>query len=990
MRKYFLIAAICICMISAQMIVSSASIHVQIFEEGLTDYKTIPSTLPVETEHFAEEAFAFFHIPHRYVYSGVRADRPTLLLIRATGQIELPAGEHRLLIRSLGKSQLKIDDQMLAQTPPVRHRTDGQDSFQFQQLDLGDDIRRPAPGVSEQLAVFQSQGGLHQVVFEFLVGGILEPPESDYKKVLRAEANETTVSIQLSGDKNFYLLTAKPGNLLYTDKGWWDFKQRREIYYSQLEADRRKNQWQQWKPYWDHRHEYARSWSQENPAPEPRLNNNIPPNSNQIDQFLTHDLYDLATAGDSNHSLDNTTSISDPGPNFQQTVWPIIEAKCRACHSGEKAAGGLRLDLPSTVWFEASDNGVVPIVAGNAIDSELFRRITIDDDSKRMPPPSSGKALTAEEVVIFRRWINAGAELNRPIPAKPYQHSPPLSDLAFLRKVYYDTIGIPPTEIEIEQFQADPSNKRRSKVITQLLRDPRWADHWVSYWQEVLAENPNLINATLNNTGPFRYWIYEALLDNKPFDVFVTELLSMEGGVYAGGPKGFGLASQNDVPMAAKAIIVSSAFLGINMKCARCHDAPFHQTKQRDLFELAAMLKQEAIEVPTSSSVDLSTLPSGRKPLIAVTLQVGTKVEPRWTLTNLVNDPVAGRFLPTNPSLREQLAFQITRPENQRFSQVIVNRIWARLTGEGLIEPVDDWEGNKIYNSDLLTWLASQFITHNYDTKHIISLILSSRFYQSVSNETSEPRSEFIVPQRRLLGAEQIVDSLVAVFGKRLSTEQLSLDLDISRGRQNAINFGLPRRSWQLTSLSNERDRPSLALPETQSIVDVLEGFGWHGSRMEPRTRTKIELNLIQPGILANGVFVQKMTTITPGSEMEKLVVESLALDRLVRSIFLRLLTRYPTANELVVCNNLLRDGFEDRVVRELGEMGKAQALPNPAKYVTWSNHLQEKANSFMVDKQLLIKNGPTPSLALQKNWRQRCEDLLWALVNSPEMIFSP
>ena len=242
------------------------------------------------------------------------------------------------------------------------------------------------------------------------------------------------------------------------------------------------------------------------------------------------------------------------------------------------------------------------------------------------------------------------------------------------------------------------------------------------------------------------------------------------------------------------------------------------------------MLKQETIEVPTSSSVDLSKLPSGRKPLIAVTLQVGTKVEPRWTLTNLVNDPVSGRFLPTNPSLREQLAFQITRPENQRFSKVIVNRIWARLTGEGLIEPVDDWEGKKIHNSDLLTWLASQFVTHNYDTKHIISLILNSRFYQSVSNEASEPRPKFIAPQRRLLGAEQIVDSLAAVFGKQLSTEQLSLDLDISRGRQNAINFGLPRRSWQLTSLSNERDRPSLALPETQSIVDVLEEFGWHGS----------------------------------------------------------------------------------------------------------------------------------------------------------------
>ncbi len=134
------------------MIVSKAEINVQIFETGLTDHKTIPRVLPDEAQHFVEEAFAFFRIPHRYVYSGVRAERPSLLLIRATGQIELPKGAHRFLIRSLGMAQLTIDDQMLAQVPPVRHRTDGQDAFQFQQLNLGNDIRRPAPGVSEQLA----------------------------------------------------------------------------------------------------------------------------------------------------------------------------------------------------------------------------------------------------------------------------------------------------------------------------------------------------------------------------------------------------------------------------------------------------------------------------------------------------------------------------------------------------------------------------------------------------------------------------------------------------------------------------------------------------------------------------------------------------------------------------------------------------------------------------------------------------------------------
>ncbi len=100
----------------------------------------------------------------------------------------------------------------------------------------------------------------------------------------------------------------------------------------------------------------------------------------------------------------------------------------------------------------------------------------------------------------------------------------------------------------------------------------------MGYWQDVLAENPNIINPTLNNTGPFRWWLYESLRDNKPMDLFVTELLRMRGSERFGGPAGFGVASQNDVPMAMKGTVVAAAFLGVEMKCARCHDAPAHQS----------------------------------------------------------------------------------------------------------------------------------------------------------------------------------------------------------------------------------------------------------------------------------------------------------------------------------------------------------------------------------------------------------------------------
>ena len=148
-----------------------------------------------------------------------------------------------------------------------------------------------------------------------------------------------------------------------------------------------------------------------------------------------------------------------------------------------------------------------------------------------------------------------------------------------------------------------------------------WADHWTSYWQDVLAENPNIVNPTLNNTGPFRWWIHESLIDNKPMDRFVTELIMMEGSRFYGGPAGFSIASQNDVPLAAKAHILGQALLGIQMQCARCHDAPFHDVTQKDLFSIAAMLKRNDENVPRTSTVTVSE--NGPVPNVPITLKPG-------------------------------------------------------------------------------------------------------------------------------------------------------------------------------------------------------------------------------------------------------------------------------------------------------------------------------------------------------------------------------
>ena len=115
---------------------------------------------------------------------------------------------------------------------------------------------------------------------------------------------------------------------------------------------------------------------------------------------------------------------------------------------------------------------------------------------------------------------------------------------------------------------------------------------------DLLAENPSLLNQSLNSTGPFRWFIYESLIDRKPLDRMVTELILMRGDPVRGGSAGFGQAAENDAPFAAKAHIIASSFLGVEMECARCHDAPYHSSKQRDLFSLSAMLERSQSKYP--------------------------------------------------------------------------------------------------------------------------------------------------------------------------------------------------------------------------------------------------------------------------------------------------------------------------------------------------------------------------------------------------------
>ncbi|MFT5468287.1 MAG: hypothetical protein ACI8UO_003396 [Verrucomicrobiales bacterium] len=954
--------------------VQPGEVLVQISERGVPEANAWPEE-PEVTETYREKVFGFFESPQKYISTGVRADRANPSHFRAAAKVTFPKGKHRLLLRGRGAARLTIDGQQLLENPFPPAASDGHElvSLQDGYLDLGPDFRFVPPGNRESWCEFETDGGEHFVIVETMVGAM----KGTRKR--RPELGETVVAISLAGEESWKLLSPGDREVAYTDEGWEAYEKERRNWLARVNGDARAAKRAEHAKFWDRRRKAASDWlANSTPVTVPDLPAGLPAN-NEIDHFIGARIAEAAA---------QAKSAKGGTVDYFKHIQPLLESKCYNCHQGGKVKGGLRLDQRAAALKGGENDG--PAVAASDLDgSSLIFRVSKEAEDDIMPP--KGDPLAKEEVALLKTWIEEGAHWPE-FDVDTFEVTPLASDLAFLRRVSLDTIGIPPTEAEIAAFLAADAKTRRAEVIQQLLDDPRWADHWMGYWQDVLAENPNMINPTLNNTGPFRWWIQESLLDNKPLDLFVTELIRMEGSERFGGPRGFGTASQNDVPMAAKGIIVTSAFLGVEMKCARCHDAPGHEWMQEDLFQVAAMLNQNSLKVPTTSSVPMDKLHArARKPLIEVTLKPGSVVQPGWPFEQFCDEATAATLVDRTGDSRDKLAALITAPQNERFAQVMANRIWHRLMGRGIVATVADWEKGEATHPELLRWLGRRLVESGYDVKAVTSLILNSHAYQRATDPTlTETGPLYIAPAPRRLSAEQIVDSLFSATGKPFELEDVSLDIDSTRDTGNSLALGKPRRAWMLASMSNERDRPSLALPRIQAVSSVMESFGWRGARQDPVTIRDVEPNVLQPAIYANGVMGSWLTRLSDDHGVTQLALEDQSLEALVDRLFLRLLTRHPIEAEKARYVGFLRPGYDARIIPEAERPSSAgEDEPRvPARYVSWSNHVNPEANVIALEREIEARRGDPPTAALNNNWRLRLEDVLWALINAPEFVY--
>jgi WD40 repeat protein len=345
------------------------------------------------------------------------------------------------------------------------------------------------------------------------------------------------------------------------------------------------------------------------------------------------------------------------------------------------------------------------------------------------------------------------------------------TDLEFIRRVYLDLTGLPPSPEDVQAFLNDKRDTRekRDAVVDRLIGSPEFVDFWANKWADLLQCNSKFLGAEGAET--FRAWIRSQVETNAPYDQFAREILTATG-------------SNREKPAASYWKILrtpqeamentTQLFLATRFNCNKCHDHPFERWTQDQYYHLAAYFAQVTLkEDPKSEGKKIGgTAVDSAKPLYEI-IEDAKQGEIKHDRTGKVSPPAfpfAAKYdVKKEESRREQLADWITTPDNRFFASSYANRLWGYLTGAGVIEPLDDTRaGNPARNPALLDYLTHEFINSKFNARHMMTLICKSRTYQlsirpNKWNEDDKLNYSHAIARR--LPAETLFDAVFKVTG---------------------------------------------------------------------------------------------------------------------------------------------------------------------------------------------------------------------------------
>jgi hypothetical protein len=353
-------------------------------------------------------------------------------------------------------------------------------------------------------------------------------------------------------------------------------------------------------------------------------------------------------------------------------------------------------------------------------------------------PPGGGNPIDG----FLVNWWNAN-KLDNPADC---------GDRAFVRRAHVDLVGLLPEPEGVESFVADESKDKRATLIDDLLADSTgYAEHWMTFWNDLLRNDEQTNIDGLRK--PVTKWLFQSLAENKAYDEFVAELLNPED-PSAGFLKGVnwrGSINASQTPVMQAAQTSAQVFMGVNLKCASCHNHFLRDWTLRQSHQYASFFS------PTDLEMHKCDKPTDRF------------VGPKFLFEDLGEVEETANLQARHTAV----SVMVTRPKNPRFAKVIVNRLFKKLMGQGLIDRVDDLDYREAFSPELLEWMAYDFMSHDYDLKHTIRQIANSRTYQMVAADIErehagterEDEPVFVGPRLRRMLSEQFIDAISCVTG---------------------------------------------------------------------------------------------------------------------------------------------------------------------------------------------------------------------------------
>jgi hypothetical protein len=532
--------------------------------------------------------------------------------------------------------------------------------------------------------------------------------------------------------------------------------------------------------------------------------------------------------------------------DYATQIQPILDEFCADCHDSNTRKGGLSLANYADV-LDGGRSGAI-VRPGSSRTSLLVERI---DGTTEPVMPKGEDPLPAAQQALIRAWIDEGARptptsppapppwelpltLTQPeVPASPWpawdrpvdrlvadylsrvahRAAAPdvVSDAVFARRAYLDAWGLLPEPAALQAFIADRrADKRERLVATLLLDSDRYADHWMTFWNDLLRNEDGVTYfSEQNGRRSITPWLLAALRSNTPYDRFVSALVNPA----ADGPEGFligvnwrGETSAAVTPWMQASQNTAQVFLGVNMKCNACHDSFVNKWKLVDAFGLAAFFS-----------------PEPRLRLYRCDVARDEYTGPRFLFPELQRAPRSDRL----DDRREAAAGIFTDPRNGRLPRTLVNRLWERLLGHGIVANSDEMD-TPPWSPALLDWLASDFVAHQYDVKHLVATIMTSRAYQLPAvPRRAEPAAKGYVfegPEIRRLTAEQFADAIGTLTGewstwpgppapRPAGPASVALRLD-----SDSPSSGVFGREWRATSSSLTR---ALGRPIRDQVIST-------------------------------------------------------------------------------------------------------------------------------------------------------------------------